>query len=470
MERAINAFTEKHQLLKKNTTVLIGVSGGPDSMALLHYYYSIKEEWNLRLVALTVDHQLRGEESKGDLRYVQQVCQEWGIEFISAACDVTGYMKEHQVSTMVAARDVRYQFFKEQMKVYQAAYLALGHHGDDQVETMLMGFVRTASTKALSGIPIKREFVTGLIVRPLLCVTKADIVAYCEMNDITPRMDPSNQDDRYTRNYFRNHIIPLIKGENDNIHATVQSLSESLQEDEYFLQIEAEKLVMETVHFTKESRQATFKINAFKSYSLSLQRRGFHLVLNYLYNKLPRHLTYVHEELFFKLLHDDQGNAQLDFPGHLKVEKSYGELIFSFTDSDIQETGFNKEVSIPGKTILPDGSFMIANLTEDPFEADETVLVSRVKDLVLPLHIRTRQPGDRLSWKGLAGSKKIKDVFIDAKVPRRERDTWPIVTDDHGKILWLIGLRKGMRSEYDSHAQYVKLEYQKDYTQGDNHA
>src|SRR5690625_4801745 len=151
-------------------------------------------------------------------------------------------MKEHQVSTMVAARDVRYQFFKEQMKVYQAAYLALGHHGDDQVETMLMGFVRTASTKALSGIPIKREFVTGLIVRPLLCVTKADIVAYCEMNDITPRMDPSNHDDRYTRNYFRNHIIPLIKGENDNIHATVQSLSESLQEDEYFLQIEAEKI------------------------------------------------------------------------------------------------------------------------------------------------------------------------------------------------------------------------------------
>src|SRR5690625_5529761 len=97
---------------------------------------------------------------------------------------------------------------------------------------MLMGFVRTASTKALSGIPIKRAFVTGLIVRPLLCVTKADIVAYCEMNDITPRMDPSNQDDRYTRNYFRNHIIPLIKGENDNIHATVQSLSESLQEED----------------------------------------------------------------------------------------------------------------------------------------------------------------------------------------------------------------------------------------------
>src|SRR5690625_4909517 len=145
-------------------------------MALLHYYYSIKEEWKPRLVGLTVDHQLRGEESEGELRYVQRVCQEWGIEFISAGCDVTGYMKEHQVSTMVAARDVRYQFFKEQMEVYQAAYLALGHHRDDQVETMLMGFVRTASTKALSGIPVKREFGIGLIVRPLLCVTKADIV------------------------------------------------------------------------------------------------------------------------------------------------------------------------------------------------------------------------------------------------------------------------------------------------------
>src|SRR5690625_7650923 len=118
-------------------------------MALLHYYYSIKEEWKPRLVGLTVDHQLRGEESEGELRYVQRVCQEWGIEFISAACDVTGYMKEHQVSTMVAARDVRYQFFKEQMKVYQAAYLELGHHGDVQVETMLLGYVLKARPIAL---------------------------------------------------------------------------------------------------------------------------------------------------------------------------------------------------------------------------------------------------------------------------------------------------------------------------------
>lgn len=461
MEKAINEFTEKHQLLKKNTTVLIGVSGGPDSMALLHYYYSIKEKWNLRLVVLTVDHQLRGKESEEDLHYVQQVCKKWGIEFISTAFDVKKYMDEHQVSTMVGARDVRYQFFYEQMEIHQAAYLALGHHGDDQVETMLMGFVRTASTKALSGIPVKRKFATGLIVRPLLCVTKADIAAYCERNNITPRIDPSNQDDRYTRNFFRKHIIPLIKGKNQNIQATVQSLSESLQDDEYFLQTEAEKMVMETVHFTKGNRQASFKINVFKSYSLSLQRRGFHLVLDYLYNKLPGHLTYVHEQLFFKLLHDDQGNAQIDFPDHLQIEKSYGELIFSFPDSVVQATGFNKVLNIPGKTILPDGSSIIANLTEDPFEEDETVLVSRVKDLVLPLHIRTRQQGDRLSWKGLTGSKKIKAVFIDAKVPRRERDTWPIVIDDHGKILWLIGLRKGIRNEYDSHTQYVRLKYQK---------
>src|SRR5690625_7523373 len=103
---------------------------------------------------------------------------------------------------------------------------------------MLMGFVRTASTNAFSVIPVKREFGIGLILRPLLCVTKADITASCEKNDITPRIDPSNQDDRYTRNYFRHHITPLLKDKNANIQATVQRLSESLQEDEHFLQTE----------------------------------------------------------------------------------------------------------------------------------------------------------------------------------------------------------------------------------------
>src|SRR5690625_882865 len=166
MNDRVIEFMKKHQLIQKNATVLIGVSGGPDSMALLHFYRSIKNDWNLKIQAISVDHELRGPESREDLEYVEDICHKWGISFMKASIDVKGYQKERRISTQVAARKVRYQFFEEQMNDINADYLALGHHGDDQVETILMALVRSTSTSALSGIPIKRKFAKGYIVRP----------------------------------------------------------------------------------------------------------------------------------------------------------------------------------------------------------------------------------------------------------------------------------------------------------------
>lgn len=199
MENIIASFIKRHQLLRKNTTVLIGVSGGPDSMALLHFLYSIRETWNLRLIAVGVDHQLRGAQSLADLHYVSEVCLKWNIKFVETSIDVPSYKRDRRIGTEIAAREVRYQFFAEQMDNFQADYLALGHHGDDQVETMLMGLVRSANSSAFSGIPVKRTFATGQIIRPLLCVTKATIQAYCKKNQINPRMDPTNLETKIGR-------------------------------------------------------------------------------------------------------------------------------------------------------------------------------------------------------------------------------------------------------------------------------
>lgn len=451
MEKLVKRFIDKHQLLKQHATVLIGVSGGPDSMALLHYLHENKDLWNLRIIALTVDHQLRGEESQEDVTYVKEMCQRWGITYVEGSLDVPTYQQEKKIGTQLAARQLRYKFFAEQMDKYQADYLALGHHGDDQVETMVMSLVRSSSTIGLSGIPVKRSFASGLIIRPFLCLTKAHIEKYCDHHHLHPRIDLSNEDTSYTRNYFRKHIIPIIKEQNHNIHTTMQQLSEALQHDERFLKNEAKHVLSKVVTLNQSKTRAIFNSDEFTSYPYALQRRTYHLILNYLYNKLPDNLSYVHEEDFFAVLNHEKSHVQINFPQGLVIEKSYQRVTFYFQDPTPHHTSFQKILNIPGNIRLPDGSVLRAKYTHKRQATGQYTYICAVENDDLPLHIRTRQAGDRMSWKGLNGRKKIKDIFIDEKIPREERDTWPIVTTSNGDILWLVGLRKGLH-------QHVVLE------------
>lgn len=460
MEKKVTNFMQKHHLIKKDTTVLLGVSGGPDSMALLYYYLSLQEEWRLNLIVLAVDHQLRGSESQEDINYVKHICEREQVAFISASVNVPAYKQEKRLGTQVAAREMRYQYFERKMYDYQADYLALGHHGDDQIETMFMSMSRTSNPSALAGIPVKRSFARGFIVRPLLCVTKQEIERYCKEKDITPRIDPSNMETDYTRNYFRKHIVPLVKERNHNIHTRIQRLSEAISEDERYLQEQAKEMLQAIVQWHQNKQQASFKINLYKSYPLSLQRRCYHLILNYLYNQLPKNLTSVHEDILFELLSDHQANAQVDFPQGLKVEKSYDLLTFSFIDISEQRKSFQTEIDIPSKIKLPDGGTLEASYITSPIQVERNQYICEVNEEVLPLQVRTRNAGDRMVWKGLKGSKKLKDIFIDAKVPRQARDTWPIVTDKNDQILWLIDLRKNMQVKDKKGSSYILLEYE----------
>lgn len=452
-------FIKKHQLLSKNSRILLGVSGGPDSIALLHLLNQLKDDWNLELIVLTVDHQLRGEESKEDVSYVKKICKSFGIEVIHTSVDVRTYQQRNKVSTQVAARKLRYSFFKEQMNKRKADYLALGHHGDDQVETMLMALVRNTNPKALSGIPVKRPIAAGMLIRPLLCVTKEEIIQYCKENELAYRTDPSNENIDYTRSYFRKQIVPLIKEKNDNIHITMQRLSEALKQDDEYLHKKAREIVHSVVTFSHKNRYASFKIQDFKKHSLSLQRRSYHLILNYLYHPLPQNLSYTHEDIFFDVM-NSSGNVQVDFPGELKVKKQYDQMILSFQSEEKSVEPFEKIISIPGKTTFLNGEFVAAYL--DQFHrGDQHTFVFNVENVILPLKIRTRQKGDRMSWKGLGGHKKIKDIFIDEKIPRKKRDQWPIVTDHEGNILWLVGLRKANIDLHSNHPIYIELSYRK---------
>ncbi|WP_100011860.1 tRNA lysidine(34) synthetase TilS [Lentibacillus sediminis] len=470
MNQQVTKFIKKHQLLNPGSTVLVGVSGGPDSMALLHFLAQARETWNLKLIVLSADHQLRGEESIADQRYIKHMCEQWNIQFIGAALNVPKYKQAHKLGTQAAARAMRYQFFQEQMEAENADYLALGHHGDDQAETMLMALLRTASSSSFAGIPLKRPFATGAIIRPFLCLTKAEIEAYCGEHGIEPRIDPSNQETVYTRNFIRKELLPVIREKNPNIHTTLQQLSHTLKEDEQFLRREAEKVWEKTVTLNDEEQSAEMDIDVFCGHPPALQRRVYHLLLDYLYGRLPKDLSYIHEEQFFALLESEKSNVQLDFPAQLKLEKTYRKLQFSFLQASQADPSFHHTLEVPGRVELPDGSLVTAEYRIQTDGAGPHQYVLGMEQVGLPLHIRTRKPGDRMSWKGLKGRKKLKDLFIDEKISPKERDNWPVVTDNNGEILWLPGLKKGEPENKVKPSSYIQITYEKSDVQEENHA
>lgn len=446
-------FNKNHKLITPESTILIAVSGGPDSMALLHFFVQMRSSYQLNLVALSVDHQLRGEESKEDLKYVEEICRKWDVTFIGTSVDVLSYSKEKKKGVELAARELRYQFFKTVMKDYEQPLLAMGHHGDDQVETIFMQLMNGIKAK---GMPYKRTFANGMIIRPFLCLTKKEIEEYCTKNQLQPRIDQTNEDTIYTRNAIRHHILPFLKERNPNIHRMLQLTSEVIQTEEDYLQQEAKKAMEQVVTFEKKKRTIHMDINKAISLHLALQRKVFHLILNYLYEGMEADIQTVHIEQLVQGIHSEKPNITLYFPKELRVVKAYHTLTFTFDKEEKEDYTIPLH---PGEeTTLPGGMRIRLELfNEKPAELGENQFVCDATNIPLPIFIRTRQKGDKIKVRGLNGHKKIKDIFIDEKVPKGKRDTWPIVTDSHYNILWVIGLKKGAVSETEGSNQWLRL-------------
>jgi tRNA(Ile)-lysidine synthase len=450
---------QRHQLLEKGSTVVVGVSGGPDSLALLHLLDKLKDKWNLKLVCAHVDHMFRGEQSKEEMLFVLDFCKEHNIICEAKQIDVTAYAKKHQLNSQVAGRECRYEFFKEVLDRYQSRYLALGHHGDDQIETILMRMVRGSTGEALAGIKLKRKFHNGFIIRPMLANTKGEILSYCKDQQLMPKFDPSNEKTNYTRNRFRKYVLPFLKKENPLVHERFQYFSETLLEDETYLQV-LTKQHMNTVLKRKEKSVVEIDINLFKSLPLPLQRRGIQLILNYLYEHIPASLSSIHIESLLKLLSQDHPSGSLDYPGGLKVIKSYQTCLFTFEHDEINKYCF--EIKIPSVVNLPNGYKISCELVRDysvNLKGNDSLFLS-YKQLVGPLIVRTREQGDKIKLKGMNGRKKVKDIFIDEKIPLHRRNSWPIVEDGNGNILWVPGLKKShFEAENKDEDGFVVLHY-----------
>ena len=199
------------QLLTRKDAVLVGFSGGADSVCLLHFLHYLSKEKHFRLAALHVNHGLRGRAAQADARFCKQWCAERGIEFFSAKAAVAKTAQTYKLSPEHAARKARYAVFLRIARRWGATKLALGHHLDDQAETILLNMLRGTKAKGLAGIPVRRPLAKGIeIVRPLLCITREETEAYLQQNGLTHITDESNFDDKFTRNWIRAVLLPLL--------------------------------------------------------------------------------------------------------------------------------------------------------------------------------------------------------------------------------------------------------------------
>lgn len=446
LERKVNAFLKKRRLSLHDQRILVGVSGGPDSLALLHFLWSHQEKWNTFIVAAHVDHMFRGEESKQEALFVKAFCEERNIPFEMKRIDVPSYIEETGLNSQVAAREKRYAFFSEMFEKHRLSVLVLGHHGDDQIETILMRLTRGSTGKARTGIPFSRSFHKGVIIRPFLCLTRRDIEQYCLDHQLDPRRDPSNEKDDYSRNRFRKTILPFLRRENPQVHEHFQRLSEELEQDETFLLSLTEEKLKDVI-LTKRDGQITVDIQAFESMPMPLQRRGIQLILNYLYKVRPASLSALHIEQIVSILQSPHPSSSLDFPNGLKVIRSYQECAFQF-QVQTDHTPYSFELSEPGEVLLPNGDIIRMEWFHDGgqkrFEPNQCLI--HYEEEQFPIVIRSRKNGDRMTVMGMDGTKKLKDLFIDEKVPLAKRKSWPVVTNGFDEVLWVPGLRKAKHS------------------------
>ena len=208
VEKRVLEYILENKLLQEKEKVVVGVSGGPDSICLLEVLYKLQNQLEIELVVAHINHMLRGEEANEDEKYVNDFCVERGIEVYSKRININEFAKKQRMSTETAGREARYQFFREVMKKTNSNKIATAHNANDQVETIFMRIMRGTGLEGLTGISVKRD---SIYIRPILFLQREEIEWYCEKNNLNPRIDKSNMERNYSRNKIRLDIIPYMK-------------------------------------------------------------------------------------------------------------------------------------------------------------------------------------------------------------------------------------------------------------------
>jgi len=432
----VKKIIERYNMFSPGDRVLVGVSGGPDSVCLLHILNRCRKDMALSLHVVHINHGIRKRESKREEKFVSHLAGRMGLPITVKSLDVPSYARRKKLTVEEAARDMRYSALEQLAGKLNAKKIALGHTASDQVETVLMHLLRGSGPQGLSGIPPVRKLGSTAVVRPLIEVNREEILNYLKKNKLTFCLDSSNRKTEYFRNRIRLKLLPLLrKNYNENIDGALLRLSEILKEENAYWERVVERVLGKVVSWEAEKILIDFK--RFLRYNVIVQRRV-------LYRLFGGIVSLSQIEAIRSLAQKSSQGKRVYLGKRFSVRKEGDFLIFS-SSPERRFKKFNYPLRVPGKNEI-EGLDLTLNTRIVDFrpvsdKGANTAYFDVDKINFKKLLLRNRREGDRFRPFGLRGTKKLSDFFIDRKIPRRLRDRVPLLVEGED-ILWVVGIRR----------------------------
>ena len=468
-EQRVLTYILQKKLVSPGEKLVVAVSGGPDSVCLLHILSRLSRELGIDLHIAHLNHRLRGKESEADAKYVARLAKRLSIPATVASRDVKLYQKKHRLSLEEAAREVRYDFLAAVAKEAGAIKVAVGHTSGDHIETLLMHLIRGSGIRGLRGLnPMSKLIVPGgslTVIRPLLCLSRKDTVAYCRALKLKPRLDASNLSLEPRRNKVRLRLLPELQKYNPQITQALLRLSRTAADDLDFIETEARRLMKGIISTGKNS--VVIKKKDFLALHLALQRQLLRISIELLLGSL-KDIEAGHIEDIMEALQKPAGKV-VGLPFGINFAIEYERYVLSPDSLSLCPfPALEGEVTlkIPGKTVFSDWQVNAAAITPSAFKAwrskvDDFSACFDFDKVGKKIAVRRRFPGDRFQPLGMAQPKKLNVFMIDTRIPQAWRRRIPIVCSGDN-ILWVVGFRIDERYKVRPDTKKVlRLEFKK---------
>ncbi len=456
--RKVKKFIEKHNMFSVGDTVVAGVSGGADSVCLLHLLWRMQAEYRIHLLVVHINHGVR-EDAGEDARYVSQLCERLQVPFYLKEIEMEEYAREHHLSSEEAGRILRYEIFEQILAEHvvegQNGKIAVAHNGNDRAETMLFHLFRGSGLKGVSSIQPVRE----QVVRPILCLTRAEVEAYLQEEGLTYQEDSTNAEDIYTRNKIRHHILPYAESEIcQGAIAHMGELADILSETEAYMEMQTRQMYDRCVTNTGQGLEIQLEI--MRTYPAVLSRRLLLLCLEEL-TPHRKDITGQHIANLMELC-DTEGSKMLSLPYRLVANKEYDRLYLGKIEKkEVLKTSRPEEgwtIVPPGEITLPGGDRMFFDLL---FAHEmENIPQNRYTKwfdydkITTSLSLRRRMSGDYLTVDESLHRKSVKEYMINEKIPKLQRDSMYILADGN-HVLWIPGYRISQYYKVDENTKRI---------------
>lgn len=444
MKSNVIAAINKYNMIKENDTIVVGVSGGADSMALLHFLLNESDNLKIKVIVAHINHCLRGEESDRDEKFVSDYCRDNGVIFYSCRSNIKSKASEYGISIEECGRKVRYNYFNNIAEKYHAK-IATAHTLSDSIETTMFNMIRGTGIKGLSGIAPVR----GKIIRPLIFVTRSQIEDYCVKNKIKYVTDSSNLCYDYTRNKIRLDIVPEMREINTAFEKSFLRLKEQAEDDCSYLNNIAK------AELDKSMINGMYDINVISKLEKPIKSR---LIIQAVYNKFNIYLQNSHIDLICEII--DNGHGTVTIPGkiYVKVENGFLRIYKDAPEIKNWKNKFNE-----GKILTDSGrKFIIEIITKNEYlslKKTDKNLIYKCLDydkITENTIIRNRKPGDKFTQKNRKVRKSLKKLFNEKKVPIEKRNELAII-DDGDEILWIEGIGPSEKAAVSENTKKVVL-------------